>query len=145
MAMTDFHLLAFGCARRRLQQFWWGHWLSVTRRNQVRGGWGGRPGGVIGSGTLSGVLDRSLFGGAGGTSSLGLLSQGRLSHQLGSLGGGKIQSDLSSAENITQLWVMYGKKQTSCSKQFKQDTPRSHLRTARVQTLLPPLDKEGWI
>ena len=66
------------------------------------GGVGGRwPGGVIGS--LSGVLDRSLFGGGGATSSPGRLSQGRLSHQLGSLGGGKIQSDLSSAKNIIQF------------------------------------------
>ena len=51
--------------------------------------WGGGPGGVIGS--LSGLLDRSLFGGGGGgaTSSRGRLSQCRLSHQLGSFGGGK--------------------------------------------------------
>ena len=60
------------------------------------GGWGGGPGGVIGS--LSGVLDRSLFGGGGATSSPGRLSQGRLSHQ-----PGKIQSDLSSAKNIIQF------------------------------------------
>ena len=40
-ALTSFHLLAFGRARRRFQQFWRGRWDSVTRMKQV-GGWGGR-------------------------------------------------------------------------------------------------------
>ena len=78
-----------------------------------RGGGGGGPGGVIGS--LSGLLERSLFGGGGATSSRGRLSQGRLSHQLGSLGGGKIQSDLNSAKNIFR-WGFCGTRQSSCSK-----------------------------
>ena len=40
-ALTSFHLLAFGRARRRFQQFWRGRWDSVTRMKQV-GGVGGR-------------------------------------------------------------------------------------------------------
>ena len=95
-ALTSFHLLAFGRARRRFQQFWRGRWDSVTRMKQV-GGWGGGPGWSHRGrarwshrfSEASGLLERSLFGGGGATSSRGRLSQGRLSHQLGSLGGGK--------------------------------------------------------
>ena len=121
-ALTSFHLLAFGRARRRFQQFWRGRWDSVTRMKQV-GGWGG-AGQVESSGAgqvessvlwASGLLERSLFGGGGATSSRGRLSQGRLSHQLGSLGGGKIQSDLNSAKHIFR-WVFCGTRQSSCSK-----------------------------
>ena len=63
------------------------------------GFWGGR--GTAGSlGLVAGFLRSRSGTGGGGASSRGRLSQGRFSHQVESMGDGRIQSDLGSAVKI---------------------------------------------